>query len=154
MDQIILDLGSNANILTNQTWELMGKSKLQWLVIYLRLENHHKIFPMGRLLGVTVDIEVVHTTVDFEVMENTNDNNPYPPFLGLDWEFSNMVILNLKKRKMIFESNNMKVIVPLDPLEEARYTKRVKEECNAIYIDNIYQMTTKNKTILTLLKAS
>jgi len=30
MDQGILDLGSNANVLTKQTWELMGKLKLEW----------------------------------------------------------------------------------------------------------------------------
>lgn len=29
MDQIIMDLGYDANVLTKKTWELMGKSKLQ-----------------------------------------------------------------------------------------------------------------------------
>lgn len=29
MDQVILDLGSKPNV-TKQTWELMGKLKLQW----------------------------------------------------------------------------------------------------------------------------
>lgn len=30
MDQVILNLGSNANVLLKQTWEGMGKPKLQW----------------------------------------------------------------------------------------------------------------------------
>lgn len=30
IDQVILDLGLNANVLPKQTWERMGRSKLQW----------------------------------------------------------------------------------------------------------------------------
>eukprot|EP00253_Pinus_taeda_P006591 PITA_06591 len=35
MDQIILDLGSNANVLPKQTWERMGKPTLHWYPIQL-----------------------------------------------------------------------------------------------------------------------
>jgi len=57
MDQVILDLKSDANVLMKHTWELMGKPKLQWSPIQLRMENQQNIFPLGRLLDVTVDIE-------------------------------------------------------------------------------------------------
>lgn len=30
MDKVILDLGSDDNVLTKKTWELMGNLKLQW----------------------------------------------------------------------------------------------------------------------------
>lgn len=33
MDQVILDLGFEANFSTKKTWELMGKPKLQWSLI-------------------------------------------------------------------------------------------------------------------------
>ena len=121
MDQVILDLVSKANFLTKKTWELMGKLKLQWSPILLRMVNQKNIVSLGILLGITVDIERVHTTTDFEVIETLDDSNPYPALLGLDWEFSNMAIINLKKRQMIFEINNMRVILPLDPSEGARY---------------------------------
>ena len=49
MDQVILDLGSNANVLPKQTWECMGRPTLQWSPIQLRMVNQQKIFPMGRL---------------------------------------------------------------------------------------------------------
>jgi len=39
-----------------------------------------------------------------------------------------MAIIRLKEREMIFESNNMIVIVFLDPLEGERYTQPIKEE--------------------------
>ena len=35
MDQIILDLGSDANVLPKQTWECMGRPMLQWSPIQL-----------------------------------------------------------------------------------------------------------------------
>jgi len=61
MDQIILDLGSDANVLPKQTWECMGKPTPQWSPIQLRMANQQKILPMGRLQGITVDIEGVNT---------------------------------------------------------------------------------------------
>lgn len=39
MDQVILDMGSEANVLTKKTWELMGKPKFQWSSIKLRMAN-------------------------------------------------------------------------------------------------------------------
>ena len=33
MDQVILDLGSDANVLPKQTWQWMGKPKLEWSTI-------------------------------------------------------------------------------------------------------------------------
>ena len=80
-----------------------------------------KYVPLGRLSGITVDIEGVHTTTDFEVIEIVDESNPKPTLLGLYWPFSNMAIINLKNRKIIFERNNMRLIIPFNPSEGARY---------------------------------
>ena len=45
MTDIILDLGSEFNVLTKQTWEQMGKPTLEWSPIQLRLANQQKIVP-------------------------------------------------------------------------------------------------------------
>ena len=47
MDQVILDLGLDANVLLKQTWERMGRPTLQWSPIQLRKANQQKIIPMG-----------------------------------------------------------------------------------------------------------
>ena len=47
MDYIILDLGSDVNILTRQTWERMGKQRLDWSPIQIRLANQLKVLPIG-----------------------------------------------------------------------------------------------------------
>jgi len=66
MDQVILDMGSNVNVLPKQTLERMGRPTLQWSLIQLRMANQQKIIPMGRLQWLTVDIEGVSVLADFE----------------------------------------------------------------------------------------
>jgi hypothetical protein len=62
------------------------------------LENQYKIYPIGRLEKVEVNIEGVKTKVEFEVIEIMDDSDPYPALLGINWAFDNNVALNLKKR--------------------------------------------------------
>lgn len=47
MDQVILDLGSDANVLPKKTWKHMGKPALQWSSTQLRMANQQKILPLG-----------------------------------------------------------------------------------------------------------
>ena len=106
MDQVILDLGSDANVLPKQMWERMGRPTLQWSPIQLRMTNQQKIIPMGRLQGVIVDIEGMSALADFEVIEIVDDRNPYPALLGINWATDMNGVINLKKRKMIFEKKS------------------------------------------------
>ena len=78
MTDIILDLGSEVNFLTRQTWEQMGSPTLEWSPIHLRLANQQNIVPLGRFPSVPVDIDRVSTLADFEVIEIIDDSNPYP----------------------------------------------------------------------------
>ena len=39
IDEVILDLGSKVNVLRKQIWGLMGKPKLRYSPIHLRLAN-------------------------------------------------------------------------------------------------------------------
>jgi hypothetical protein len=117
MDNIILDMGSDVNIILKKTWEMMGKPKLIWSPIQLRLENQHKIVLIGRLTGVNVNIDGVHNTTYFEVIKIVDGSKPYPTLLGLDWDFDNQTIIDLKKRQMIFEVEDLRVTMPLDPTE-------------------------------------
>ena len=119
MDQVILDLGSDANVLPKKTWERMGRPALQWSPIQLWMANQQKIFPMGRLQGVIVDIEGANAQANFEVIEIVDDNNPYPVLLGIDWAIDMNRVINPKKHKMIFEKKSLCVVVPLDQAEGA-----------------------------------
>ena len=141
MDQVILDLGLDVNVLPKQTWECMGRPTLQWSPIQLRMVNQQKIFPMGRLQAVTIDIEGVSAQADFEVIEIVDDKNPYPVLLGIDWTTYMNRVINLKKQKMIFEKKSLRVVVPLDPAEGACYTEPVRDDDIDDDLDCIYKIT-------------
>ena len=68
MDYFILDLVLDVNILTRQTWEIMGKLRLVWYPIQLTLSNELKVLPIGCLTQVHVEIEGFQTYAYFEVI--------------------------------------------------------------------------------------
>lgn len=119
----------------------MGMPVLQWSTIQLRMANQHNIFPMGRLQGVTVDIEGTSVQADFEVIEIIDDNNHYPTLLGIDWATDINKVINLKKRKRIFEKKSLRVVVPLDPTEGVCYIEPVCDEDSDDDLDFIYKIT-------------
>jgi hypothetical protein len=114
MGEIILHLGSEVNLLPKKTWKCMGDPKLAYSHVQLKLANQHRVLPIGRMKGVTIDLE------DIEIVD---DKTPYPSFLGLDWAFDNQAIINFKTRKMTFESIEYRVIAPLDPSKGERFVE-------------------------------
>jgi hypothetical protein len=67
----------------------MGEPTLGYSHVQLKLENQHRVLPIGILKGVTADLDGVCTKVDFKVIEIMDDTTPYLPLLGLDWAFEN-----------------------------------------------------------------
>jgi hypothetical protein len=115
MGDIILDIGSEVNVLPKKTWHCMGEPTLGYSPVQLKLANKHRFLPIGRLKSVTIDLDGVCTKAYFEVTEIVDGATPYPSLLGMDWEFDDQTIINLKTRKMTFESGEYRVIAPLDP---------------------------------------
>jgi hypothetical protein len=140
---VVLDLGSELNVMTKKMWALMGNTKLIYSPIRLGMANQQAMSPFGILEPVLVGIGGVRTFADFEVIENVDDSYPYPTLLGIDWDFNNLIVFNLKKRRMTFEVDGLKVIAPLDPDEGRRYTKLIKEEDHAYELENIYKLTAR-----------
>lgn len=98
---------------------------------------------MGRLHGVTVDIEGVSTLDGFEVIEIIHDKNPYPALLGIDWDIDMNGFINLKKRTMLFERKLLWFVTLLDPAEGSCYTELIHEyEESDDDLDQIYKITT------------
>ena len=105
MDYIILDMGSNVNILTRKTWESMNNPWLDWSPIQLRLANQSKVLPIGWLTQVPVEVEGLRTYTEFEVINIVDDMNPYPALLGIDEVIDNHTIINFKKIILFFEDS-------------------------------------------------
>ena len=67
----------------------MGDPTLGYSPTQLKLEKQQRVLPIGRLKGVTIDLDGVCTKEYFEVIEIVDGTTPYPTLLGLDWEFDN-----------------------------------------------------------------
>jgi hypothetical protein len=73
-----------------------------------------------------MDIDGVRTFVDFEVIKIVDDICLYPALLGINWSFNNSTVVDLKKRRMTFEGDVLRVIAPLDPDEGRRYIEPIR----------------------------
>ena len=85
VDSVILDLGSDVNILTKQTWKKMGRLTLGLSPVQLRLANQAKVQPIRHVSNLVVDVEGMKTYVNFDVIEVVNNEGSYPALLGIDW---------------------------------------------------------------------
>ena len=97
VDSVILDLGSDVNVLTKKTWKLMGKPTLGWSLVQLCLANQAKVHPIGRVSNLAVDIEGMKACVEFDVIEVVGDGGSYPMLLGIGRANDSMVVINFKK---------------------------------------------------------
>jgi len=96
---------------------------------------------MGRLQGITVDIEGASALEDFKVIEIVDERNPYPVPLGIDWTTNVNGVINLKKHKMIFEKKSLWVVLPLDPTKGLHYMDPVCDYDSDGDLDCIYKIT-------------
>ena len=105
------------------------------------MANQQNIIPMGQLHGVIVDIGGASALDDFEVIDIIDDSNPYPTFLGIDWDVEINGVINLKKQTISSERKSLCVVVPLDPTEGLCYTEPVRDyEESDDDLDKIYKI--------------
>jgi hypothetical protein len=108
IEYVVLNIGSKVNVMMKKNWALMGKPKLIYSPIRLRMANQQVVSPFGRPEHVPVDIDRVRTFADFEVIEIVDDSCPYPVLLGIDWAFNNSTMVDLNKRCMNFERDGLR----------------------------------------------
>jgi hypothetical protein len=145
---VILDLGSDVNIFPKKTWEAMEEPTLGYSSIHLKLENQHRVIPIGILKNTIVDLDGVHTTTDFEVMDMVDESISFRTLLGIDLAFDNHAIINLKTTKMIFEAGNFRVVAPLDPSDCERYVEPVSDSVLEDDVNQLYRTTVQDEDYL------
>ena len=104
-----------------------------------------EIIPMGRLYGVTFDIEGASAIANFEVIEIVDDSNPYLALLGNGWVIDMNGVTSLKKRTMSFERKSLRVIIPMDPAERVQYTELVRDYESDDDLDCIYKILVQDQ---------
>jgi hypothetical protein len=90
-----------------------------------------------------MDIDGIRTFVGFKVIEIVDDSCPYPALLGIDWAFNNSILVDLKKRRVNFEGDGLRVIAALDPDEGKRHRESIREEDYTYALENIYKLTAR-----------
>jgi len=60
-------------------------------------------------------------------------------------------VINLKKRKMIFEKKSLRIVVPMDPAEGACYMEPVNDKDSDNELDCIYQITAQDQDQVNLI---
>jgi hypothetical protein len=90
---------------------------------------------------VEIDVTGVKTVVVFEVIEIIGDKDPYPALLGINWDYDNYAVIDLKRDTMTFEADEIKVVQPLDLYVGPRYTEPTNKKMEGEYLDQLYTIT-------------
>ena len=80
--QVVLDFGSQVNIMTHDTWEQMGRPRLYESRIYLKLADKGLIEPIGVWRNVDTTIKGISTKVDFEIIDPKEGSISFPALVS------------------------------------------------------------------------
>jgi hypothetical protein len=92
-----------------------------------------------------VDLVGIKTVANFEVIEIIGEKYLYPSLLGIDWEYENYAIIDLKKEIMTFECDEINITQLLDPYRGPRYNDLVDESMEQDDMDQLYNITAGNR---------
>ena len=82
VQQVILDFGSQINIMTRNTWEQLCRPRLNESGIYLKLAYQGMIEPIGVWLNVDMTIKGITTKVDFKIIDPKEGSHTFPALVG------------------------------------------------------------------------
>jgi len=90
-------------------------------------------------------MEGASALADFKVIEIVDNINPYLALSGIDWAIDMNRVINMKKRKIIFEKNSLCIVISLDHAEGSRYTELVRDYESDDDLDCIYKITAREQ---------
>ena len=82
IQQVVLDFGSQVNIMTRDTWEQMGRPRLYESGIYLKLDDQGLIEPIGFWKHVDTTIKGISNKVDLEIIDPKEGSSSFPVLVG------------------------------------------------------------------------
>ena len=83
--QVVLDFGSQVNIMTHDTWEQLGRPWLYEWGIYLKLADQGLIKPIGVWRNFDTTIKGILTEVDFKIIDPKEGSSSFPSLVGWPW---------------------------------------------------------------------
>ena len=83
--KVVINFGSQVNIMTQDTWEQLGRPLLNKLGIYLKLSDQGMIEPIGVWRNFDTTIKGISTKINFEIIEPNEGSNSFPALVGRPW---------------------------------------------------------------------
>jgi hypothetical protein len=85
IDHIVLDEETQVNIMTEETWEILGKTTMVPSLGRIGLFKRRTITLCGRVTTVPINVHGTSTKEEFEVIMFVEENTPFPLLLGKNW---------------------------------------------------------------------
>lgn len=115
--RVVLDFGSEVNILTKSTWEKLGRPQLVKSDYYLKLADQGLIEPLGLRINIQTTIMGILVKIVFKVIEPKEASKSYLSLVDRPWARKMKANISLEKDKIKLKGQGKKVIIPLDPKE-------------------------------------
>jgi hypothetical protein len=115
--EVVVDFGSQVNILPRETWIRLGKPLLQPTMNFLKLADQRFIEPIGTLKSVITSIMGIPMRVDFEVINLVEGIPSYPALVDRPWGRNMWATISLERDRIKLKGSGRKIIIPLDPKE-------------------------------------
>ena len=133
--KVVLNFGSQVNILTKDTWEKLGGPQLVKSDYYLKLADQGLIEPLGLCRNVEITIMGISVRIDFKVIEPREGGKSYPTLLGQPWSRKIKANISLEKDRIKLKEQGNKITIPLDPKEGAPWEEPndSKEKVRKLY---------------------
>ena len=126
--QVVLDFGSQVNIMTHDTWEQMGRPRLYESGIYLKLADQGLIEPIGVWKNIDMTIKGISTKVDFKIIDRKEGSSSFPVLVGRTWGRKMKASISLDKETIKLKGNGQKFIVPIHPSQGEPWKEPIDEE--------------------------
>jgi hypothetical protein len=98
--KVVVDFGSQVNILPQETWIRMGQPTLAPTLNYLKLEDQRLIEPIAILKNVETQIMGIQTQVDFEVIDLVEGMSSYATLVIRPWGLKMKATISLERDRI------------------------------------------------------
>ena len=135
--KIVLNFGSQVNIMTHDTWEQLGRPQLYQSGIYLKLADQGLIEPIEVWRNVDTTIKGILTKVNFEIIDPKEGSSSFPTLVSQPWGRKMKASISLDKERIKLKGNGQKFIVPIHPSQGEPWIEPIDEEVD---IRPLYQI--------------
>ena len=140
--QVVVEFGSQVNILPRDTSVNLGTPKLEKLDFYLKLADQGLVDPLGIQKDIKTTIMDISTRIDFQVIEPKQGSNSYATLVGRPWGRNMKGNISLDKDILKIKGKGKKISIPLDP-RDGQPCEEPNEDNVDIY--QLYQAIQKKK---------